>query len=43
MSIFWPFVGGTWRERLKAAALFVFLLTLALAFYEIAWAISIYF
>lgn len=39
----WPLKGGTWRERLKAAALFLLLIGGWAGIYILAWALSPYF
>jgi hypothetical protein len=36
----WPLKGGTWRERLKAAALFVLLIEGWASIYLLAWLID---
>jgi hypothetical protein len=39
----WPLRGGTWRERLTAAAFFLLLIGGWASFYILAWALSLYF
>jgi hypothetical protein len=39
----WPLMGGTWRERLKAAALFLLLIGGWAGLYILAWVLSPYF
>ncbi len=36
-SCFWPLTGGTWRERLLAAAILFELLVIWVTYYLLAW------